>query len=191
MLSPQQQNFYRARVGLEYVSAIAQGQSLAFRVGYKYGEEGAEGLTGLTAGGGYKWTVNRFVIGIDYAFVHYGDLGITHRISLTTNFIHLSEVSLTSLEARRRETMREGQVLIQWPATSDPQAVGYNVYVGESRDGTFTKVNSTPIRGTSLSVKGLKIGRTYFFFATTVVGIQPAIEGRPFYETSAVAQPIP
>ena len=191
-LEPQVANFYRIRGGLEYKLALGAGHSTAFRIGYKYGERGATGIAGLTYGLGYAWTVKRFHVAIDYALVNYGDLGMTHRLAMTTNFLHLAEATLGSAdETRKREKNREGQVFIQWPPSSDPQVSGYNVYVGESRDGNFSKVNSGPIRGTSLSVKGLKVGRTYFFFVTTVVGIQPAVEGRPFYETASQATPIP
>jgi hypothetical protein len=76
--------------------------------------------------------------------------------------------------------------------STEPQVTGYNIYMGESKDADFVKVNrDSGITGTSLSVRGLKIGKTYFFFVTTVVGVEPAIEGRPFFETSAVAQPVP
>lgn len=191
-LDPQVANFYRIHAGLEYNLALGAGHSAALRVGYKYGERGASGIAGLTYGGGYAWTVKRFHIAIDYALVNYGDLGVTHRVSMTTSFLHLAEATMGSAaETRKREAKREGQVFIQWPSSSDPQVSGYNVYIGESRDGNFSKVNSAPIKGTSLSVKGLKVGRTYFFFVTTVVGIQPAVEGRPFYETASQATPIP
>ena len=191
-LDPQVANFYRIRSGLEYSLALGAGQHVAFRVGYKYGERGALGIAGLTAGAGYALTIKRYHVSLDYAMVHYGDLGITHRVAMTTNFLHLSEATLGSLEEnRKRDKNREGQVFIQWPLSSDPQVSGYNVYVGESRDGNFSKVNSGPIRGTSLAVKGLKVGKTYFFFVTTVVGTQPAIEGRPFFETASQATPIP
>jgi hypothetical protein len=191
-LEPKVANFYKIRTGFEYNMAVGAGQTASFRVGYKYGERGATGVAGLTYGAGYGWTVKRFRIIIDYALVNYGDLGVTHRVAMTTSFLNLAEARMGSTEeTRKREKNREGQVFIQWPPSSDPQVSGYNVYVGESRDGNFSKVNSGPIKGTSLSVKGLKVGRTYFFFVTTVVGIEPAVEGRPFYETASQATPIP
>ena len=56
---------------------------IAARIGYKtitISELG--GLAGLCAGLGFKWQD----YGIDYAFVPYGDLGYTHRISLMAEF---------------------------------------------------------------------------------------------------------
>ena len=57
---------------------------LVVRGGYKYDSAMATlgPLAGLTAGAGFK--INIF--DIDYAFVPYGDLGLTHRVSLTAKF---------------------------------------------------------------------------------------------------------
>ncbi len=192
LLAPQQANLIRLRLGAEYLVAIDDGQSAAIRLGYKFGEEGAGGLQGATAGLGYRVTSGRFQLGVDYALVHYGELGLTHRLAFTTSFLHLSEVSYGSAEEQAKASKREGQVYIQWPASSDPAISGYNVYMGESKDADFVKVNRAgAITGTSLSLRGLKIGKTYFFFVTTITGVEPAIEGRPFFETSAQAQPVP
>lgn len=192
MLSPQQPNLIRIRLGAEYQMAIDAGQTAAVRLGYKFGEDGSGGLQGATFGLGYRVTSGRFMLGVDYALVHYGDLGLTHRLAFTTSFLHLSEVSFASVAEDAKASKREGQVHIEWPASSDPQVSGYNVYMGESKDADFVKVNRTgALTGTSLSLRGLKIGKTYFFFVTSIVGVEPAIEGRPFFETSAQAQPVP
>ena len=67
------------RIGAEYRLS----EALAFRVGYKTETVSELGtLSGLTAGIGFK------VGGIiaDYSFVPYGDLGNTHRISVSFRF---------------------------------------------------------------------------------------------------------
>jgi long-subunit fatty acid transport protein len=57
--------------------------NLAFRAGYKTDFiAGIDLLSGLTAGLGFKWKNYE----ADYAFVPYGDLGFTHRISLSVKF---------------------------------------------------------------------------------------------------------
>lgn len=191
-ISPVQTNFIRVRLGAEYSISISALQSAALRLGYKFGEDGAGGLWGATAGLGYRMTSGRFTLGVDYALSHYGDLGLTHRLAFTTSFLHLSTVSFLAAEEQAKVSKREGQVYVEWPASTEAQVTGYNVYMGESKDADFVKVNrDSAVTGTSLSIKGLKIGKTYFFFVTTVVGVEPAIEGRPFFETSAVAQPVP
>lgn len=191
-LSPQQSNLFRLRLGAEYDIPVNDAQNVALRAGYRFGEVGAGGLFGASFGMGYRLTADRFVLGIDYAFGNYGDLGVTHRLAFTTTFQHRSELSYSETAEQARASKREGQAFVQWPTSPDPQVTGYNVYMGEAKDADFVKVNRTgAIHGTSLTLKGLKIGKTYYFFVTTVIGVDPAIEGRPFFETSAQAQPVP
>jgi len=58
---------------------VAAHKMLALRVGYKYaGDQGVEGLTGVTAGLGVR--VGSF--GLDYAYQPFGDLAVSHRVAL-------------------------------------------------------------------------------------------------------------
>jgi hypothetical protein len=57
------------------------GDLFAARIGYNSGAE-TGGLTGIHAGIGLKWNLIEF----DYAFVPYGDIGNTHRLSLGLKF---------------------------------------------------------------------------------------------------------
>ena len=57
---------------------------LAIRLGYKYGYDTASlgSIVGITGGVGFRmWGA-----GLDYAFVPFGDLGDTHRVSLSLKF---------------------------------------------------------------------------------------------------------
>jgi len=65
-------------LGAEYL----MGKTMALRAGYRKAG-GSESLAGLSGGFGYKDVSG---IGIDYAWVPYGDLGVTHRISITNRF---------------------------------------------------------------------------------------------------------
>lgn len=69
-----------AGLGAEYVFA----KILSLRAGYRYkfSENNTGGLTGLTAGAGVD--INGLTI--DYAFVPFGDLGLTHRVTLNMEF---------------------------------------------------------------------------------------------------------
>ncbi len=68
-----------ACLGAEYSLVKA----LSFRTGYKYGMDSElGGMAGLSAGAGFNiWNVQ-----MDYAFVPFGELGNTHRISVGTKF---------------------------------------------------------------------------------------------------------
>lgn len=66
-------------VGGEYTHAISKNLSGSFRTGFKntsINDLGA--LSGLSLGAGVTWDT----VKIDYAFVPYGDLGSTHRMSI-------------------------------------------------------------------------------------------------------------
>lgn len=68
-------------LGAEYLL----NRNLAFRAGYQFGraqDELGSGLVGLGAGLGLKF--DRFAL--DYAYVPFGDLGDTHRMTLGVNF---------------------------------------------------------------------------------------------------------
>ena len=70
-------------LGTEYRFPITEGTRLATRVGLNtrtLGEVG--GLTGLSLGLGFSFSTLSF----DYAFVPIGDLGLTHRLSMTISF---------------------------------------------------------------------------------------------------------
>lgn len=73
------ERFY-ADLGAEYLLS----SNFAFRAGYQLGRAQDElgGLTGLGAGLGLKF--DRFAL--DYAYVPFGDLGDTHRMTLGFNF---------------------------------------------------------------------------------------------------------
>ena len=76
---PNDKRFY-LDLGAEYVL----NQYLAFRAGYQAGRSSDKlgGLTGLGAGLGLKFDKFAF----DYAYVPFGDLGDTHRVTLGFNF---------------------------------------------------------------------------------------------------------
>jgi uncharacterized delta-60 repeat protein len=58
------------------------------------------------------------------------------------------------------------QTALSW--TSDPSAVSYNAYESTDLGETWTKINSSPITGTSFNATGLTNGSTYDFSVTTV-----------------------
>lgn len=55
---------------------------ISFRAGYQIKRNDYDGLANISAGLGFKYSL----VAIDYAFVPYGNLGITHRVSLSLKF---------------------------------------------------------------------------------------------------------
>jgi hypothetical protein len=73
-------NVPNGHFGAEFVYKKIENIELAARVGYKTNTiSDLNALSGLSAGVGFVWKR----MGIDYVWVPYGDLGNTHRISLT------------------------------------------------------------------------------------------------------------
>ncbi len=68
-------------VGSEYKAGFTDRQYGAVRAGYRIGGD-LGGLSGLTTGAGYGFGFGVVDASIDYAFVPYGVLGNTHRVSL-------------------------------------------------------------------------------------------------------------
>jgi len=68
--------------GTEYIIEFHGAISIAARLGYKTDAKGFAETAGVTAGTGIKYRD----IGFDYAFVPYGELDSTHRISLKIIF---------------------------------------------------------------------------------------------------------
>jgi hypothetical protein len=68
--------------GTQYVYSFREDISLAARAGYKSNNQALGGMAGFTTGIGFEYAS----LGFDYAFVPYGDLENTHRISLNYQF---------------------------------------------------------------------------------------------------------
>ena len=76
-------NCINGHLGIEYVYKEIKKVQIAGRVGYKTNTiDDIDLLSGLSAGFGFRWQG----YGIDYAWVPYGDLGNTHRVSLSARF---------------------------------------------------------------------------------------------------------
>jgi tetratricopeptide (TPR) repeat protein len=77
------ENLARVNVGAEKFWRLNKYHSVAARMGYKFGTDLGV-VSGFTFGLGYELTANKDTsFNLDYALVPYGDLGISHRISLT------------------------------------------------------------------------------------------------------------
>lgn len=74
-------NEARANFGIEFIQKFSVVQ-IAPRAGYRTNTKGLDGLSGLTAGIGFN--IKSYYL--DYAFVPYGQLGDTHRVSFSLKF---------------------------------------------------------------------------------------------------------
>jgi hypothetical protein len=90
-------NAPHAALGTEYVKAITRRLTLALRAGFNSRTSSdVDGFTGATLGTG----LSSEHVGIDYALLPYGTLGLTHRISITIRW----GAEKTENETRLRRT---------------------------------------------------------------------------------------
>jgi hypothetical protein len=58
-------------------------------------------------------------------------------------------------------------VLLTWTASTSTVA-GYNTYTSQTSGGPYTRMNSSPVTGTSYTDSNVTAGQTYFFVVTSV-----------------------
>ncbi len=59
-------------------------------------------------------------------------------------------------------------VFLSWTASISPDVTGYNVYRGTTSRGSYTRVNSALIVGTSYADTSVLAGQVYYYVATAV-----------------------
>lgn len=90
-------NDLKVSFGSEY-ALITPHTMMAARLGYKIGSEinDLDSMAGLTVGFGFSITAQLLKYQLDYAFVPYGELGSTHRLSLSVAFLPSPDVTGSS-----------------------------------------------------------------------------------------------
>jgi hypothetical protein len=172
-----------ANVGLEYKRWFGNNAG-ALRAGYRYPDDlGA--VAGFTAGCGYSFDFVGALVSLDYAFVPYGDLGVSHRISLSGVFggkprptpmpPKISQVQGVQAVAGDRSAQ------IYWHPNSD-EVQGYNLYMAYKAAGPWYKLNKQALKTTSQHVGSLYNGVTTYFYVAAVS--KPAGPGGPSGESS-------
>ncbi len=58
--------------------------------------------------------------------------------------------------------------ILNWVASSSPNVAGYNVYRSTTSGGTYTKLNSSLVAGTTFTDTSCQPGQTYYYVATAV-----------------------
>lgn len=81
----------RVNAGMEKFWVLNKYHSVGVRLGYKFGTD-LGWVSGFTFGLGYELTASKDLnFDLDYALTPYGELGISHRISLTGKFLGVAE----------------------------------------------------------------------------------------------------
>lgn len=107
-----QEAIARVHFGGEKYWQLNKYHSLAVRLGYKFISELGL-LAGLTLGAGYRLGINKDThIEMDYVYVPYGDLGESHRISITGKFLGVSESQKFQDKKQAMAYYKEGYELL-------------------------------------------------------------------------------
>ncbi|HDQ26591.1 MAG TPA: PorV/PorQ family protein [bacterium] len=91
--------------------------------------------------------------------------------------------------ARTQETEKNGAIPVNWGRMPPANMAGYNVYVSETSGRGYVKVNPAPISDTGYVIKGLEVGKKYFYVLTSVTKDTPPIESKFSREFSEIAKP--
>lgn len=150
-------------------------QFAAFRFGYRFPQElGA--LAGLTLGGGLGTDLPGARIGLDYAWVPFGELGNMHRISLNAAFGAKPRAKKRNASGyyvfppvNVAATVGDRMARVTW----EPQkgrVDGYNLYMSYNpASGKWIQLNKKgPITGNSQTVNGLYNGYQTSFAVSTL-----------------------
>ncbi|MEI7640419.1 MAG: PorV/PorQ family protein [bacterium] len=165
----------KINVGLEYGYNIAS-YVTKLRVGYRF--NGTEtfisdlgSLAGMTAGMGISKNFAGVDVGLDYAYIPYGILGDTHRVSLTIALGDAAPVPKSQgIQAPKtvQVTAKTKQVVVVWSQENKDKINGYNVYMTYQPGGDYFKLTKAPIDKYFLYVGPLKSGVRIYFTVTCV-----------------------
>jgi hypothetical protein len=164
---------FRLHTGLEYTYDISDNIVKA-RVGYRFNGNAQftsdlGPLAGLTAGGGYSRVFDGVDVALDYAFVPYGELGMTHRISMTISVGEPTPTptpaALNPPKAVKLKVLKK-KIAVSWSIENKDKYQGYNVYMSYKPGGKYYKLTKVPLNKHYLYVGPLKSGlRVYFVVA--------------------------
>ena len=122
----------------------------------------------------------------DYTFTVIGDSGSISNKTLIV--LHISNVAKPAAPTNLTATPGKGKksIDLSWTASTS-NVSGYYIYMGTSPGSeSSTPVNSSPITGTSYTVRGLQSGVTYYFVVRAVDAKQNLSD--PSNEASAKAK---
>ncbi|MFW6211080.1 MAG: fibronectin type III domain-containing protein, partial [bacterium] len=88
-----------------------------------------------------------------------------------------------------KKSERNGAIKVSWGRMPPENMAGYNVYISEKSGEGYAKANSSPVNDTYYIVKGLEVGKKYYFVLTSVTDDVPPVESSFSREWSDVAKP--
>lgn len=170
----------RINMGLEYMINVAD-NILKPRFGYRLNgnnfisDLGA--FAGFTFGLGYARNFDGLELGIDYAYIPFGELGMSNRVGLTisvgqpTPTPTIKPINPPKMVKLKPEAKK---IWVMWSLDKDSKVkiAGYNVYMSYKPGGKYYKLTKVPVTADRyyLKVGPLKSGLRSYFVVATVDG---------------------
>ncbi len=117
-------------LGAEYVAGFGRNE-VAIRSGYRMGYE-TGGLSGLTLGAGIGHQFSATLANLNYAFAPYGDLGMTHRVSLDLQFGGFPLPPEPMVDCPPQFTLGEGSLKISMNTKSEEPIARWRLTVTDA-----------------------------------------------------------
>lgn len=167
----------RINLGFEYLYNAGD-NILKPRFGYRLnGNKFVSDLgwfAGFTFGFGYSRNFEGTDVGVDYAFVPFGELGMSHRMGITINVGQPTPTPTPKpLNPPKKVTLKPEakKIWVMWSLDKDSKVkiAGYNVYMSYKPGGKYFKLTKVPVAASRyyLKVGPLKSGlRSYFVVAS-------------------------
>lgn len=91
--------------------------------------------------------------------------------------------------AKKATIDQGGAVEVKWGRMPPANMAGYNIYITETSGKGYVKANPMPINDVKYVLKGLEVGKKYFFVLTSVTKDVPPIESKFSKEWADIAKP--
>jgi len=124
-------------LGLGIGSEIRPGGPLALRLGYKkvFSDQEIEGLRGVTAGIGLHWGR----LGFDYAYQPFGDLAVSHRVTLVYGLRATAPIAATVGRGAPSKAIAEHKKMAMSPESFADVLDAYRPYYARDYDTALEK----------------------------------------------------
>jgi hypothetical protein len=91
--------------------------------------------------------------------------------------------------ARPATVNQGGAVEVKWGRMPPPNVAGYNIYITETSGKGYVKANASPINDVKYIVKGLEVGKKYYFVIRSSSKDVPPVESKSSKEMTDIAKP--
>jgi hypothetical protein len=91
--------------------------------------------------------------------------------------------------AQANKAEATGAIDIKWGAMPNARMAGYNIYISETQGKGYAKSNPAPVKDVHYMVKGLEVGKKYYFVMTSVTNDTPPVESKFSKEFNDIAKP--